>query len=399
MDNMFRSEIVSPSGGGSASPLTTKGDLYTYSTVAARLGVGTNGFQLVADSSAATGLKWAAPASGTGNVTDINSDATASQVLAVGTAGTDFAIVDNGTGTHTFNLPDAAAASRGVVTTGAQTIAGAKTFSQPIAGAASWAFYKDVNVGDSTNLVQLVVGNSGSSQGVGRFAYTNAAASSTPTLKIAFDPRKNDDSTNYNAGLLQFAKTASSDGSAFIIQTSTTGGVLTTGLTISNAQGATFANTVSMTALTCTTIAASGAISANLTTDSTSGTTGSIICAGGIGVASGKGLVCGTYHLEPTWIDNGNSGTADTIDWSAGAAQKSTATGNVTYTFSNPGVAGSIFVLGVYTGAGSFTATWPATVKWASAPTLTVTASRMDLFSFTWDGSSYYGSYVQNYTP
>jgi hypothetical protein len=51
--------------GGSASPLTTKGDLYTYSTTDARLGVGTNGHVLTADSVETTGIKWAAlPASG-----------------------------------------------------------------------------------------------------------------------------------------------------------------------------------------------------------------------------------------------------------------------------------------------------------------------------------------------
>lgn len=49
---------------GGSSPLTTKGDLYTYSTTNARLGVGTNGQILTADSAEATGLKWATAAGG-----------------------------------------------------------------------------------------------------------------------------------------------------------------------------------------------------------------------------------------------------------------------------------------------------------------------------------------------
>ena len=47
---------------GGASPLTTKGDIYTYSTVDDRLPVGSNYDTVMADSATATGLKWGVPA-------------------------------------------------------------------------------------------------------------------------------------------------------------------------------------------------------------------------------------------------------------------------------------------------------------------------------------------------
>lgn len=46
------------SAGGAISPLTTKGDVWVYSTGDTRLPVGTNGQVLTADSTQATGLKW-----------------------------------------------------------------------------------------------------------------------------------------------------------------------------------------------------------------------------------------------------------------------------------------------------------------------------------------------------
>lgn len=53
-------------GGGTTSPLTTKGDVYGYSTTNARLGVGSDGQVLQADSGQALGVKWSTVA-GTGD--------------------------------------------------------------------------------------------------------------------------------------------------------------------------------------------------------------------------------------------------------------------------------------------------------------------------------------------
>ena len=88
--------VITVSAGGS-SPLTTKGDLYTFSTVNARLPVGTNGQVLVADNTTATGLKWdTSPTSGLSSVglsmptafTVANSPLTANGTIAVTGAGT-----------------------------------------------------------------------------------------------------------------------------------------------------------------------------------------------------------------------------------------------------------------------------------------------------------------------
>ena len=92
-------------------------------------------------------------------------------------------------------------------------------------------------------------------------------------------------------------------------------------------------------------------------------------------------------------VDNGNSSTSDTVDWGAGQKQKSTLTGNCTYTFTAPDGTCNLIMKLIQDGTGSRTVTWPNTVKWPAgeAPTLTTTAAAVDIIAFYYDGTNYYG--------
>lgn len=108
----------------------------------------------------------------------------------------------------------------------------------------------------------------------------------------------------------------------------------------------------------------------------------------------------GAFTAYFTETDNGNSGTADTIDWTLSNKQKSTLTGNCTFTFTAPPGPCSLVLKLVQDGTGSRTVTWPAAVHWSggTAPTLTTTASKVDIITFYYDGSTYFGASTLNYT-
>lgn len=95
-----------------------------------------------------------------------------------------------------------------------------------------------------------------------------------------------------------------------------------------------------------------------------------------------------------------NTGTAYTIDLANGTVQILTLTGNCTYTFPTPTAGKSFTLFQKQDATGSRTVTWAATVKWPgnTAPTITSTASKMDVFSFIADGTNWIGRTIgQNY--
>jgi len=95
-----------------------------------------------------------------------------------------------------------------------------------------------------------------------------------------------------------------------------------------------------------------------------------------------------------------NSSTAITLDLANGTVQIITLTGNATITMPTA-VSGKSFIMYLRQDAtGSRTVTW-STVNWAggTAPTVTSTASKQDIYSFFSDGTRWYGVTVgQNYT-
>jgi hypothetical protein len=124
----------------------------------------------------------------------------------------------------------------------------------------------------------------------------------------------------------------------------------------------------------------------------TSGTTRLTVADTGL-VTCALGLKSTTQAYFGSEVDNGNSGAADTVDWTAGNKQKSTLTDNCTFTFTAPGGPCDLTLRLIQDGTGSRNPVWPATVKWAGGaePTWSTAASAVDIAAFYFDGTNYYG--------
>lgn len=103
--------------GGASSPLTTKGDIYVHSSGDTRLPVGTDGHILTADSTQATGMKWAAASGGAGGL----ANPLTADLDADGYALEDVTVVGN------RDVPyDLSTDSDGLITTGTATLVSTK---------------------------------------------------------------------------------------------------------------------------------------------------------------------------------------------------------------------------------------------------------------------------------
>jgi hypothetical protein len=99
----------------------------------------------------------------------------------------------------------------------------------------------------------------------------------------------------------------------------------------------------------------------------------------------------------------GTVSSSSTLSLSSGTVLTATLTASTACTFTMPtATAGKSFVLLLKQAAttGNGTATFTG-VKWSTngAPTITATAGKMDILTFVSDGTNWYGSYSQGYTP
>lgn len=109
-----------------------------------------------------------------------------------------------------------------------------------------------------------------------------------------------------------------------------------------------------------------------------------------------------TNYVESV-VAIGTVTTSSTISLTSGTVQTATLTASTACTFTMPtATAGKSFILLLKQAAttGNGTATFTS-VKWnsAGAPTITATAGKMDILTFVSDGTNWYGSYSQGYTP
>lgn len=109
-----------------------------------------------------------------------------------------------------------------------------------------------------------------------------------------------------------------------------------------------------------------------------------------------------TNYIESV-VAIGTVTTTNTLSLTNGTVQTATLTASTACTFTMPtATAGKSFILLLKQAAstGNGTATFTG-VKWgtAGAPTITATAGKMDILTFVADGTNWYGSIAQGYTP
>ena len=99
-------------------------------------------------------------------------------------------------------------------------------------------------------------------------------------------------------------------------------------------------------------------------------------------------------------INNGNSGSAKTIDWTLGNKQVITMTDNCVLTFTNPSGPCNLLLRVVVGGSGSYSLTHPGNVQWPGGllPSISSSIGAKDLIGYYFDGTNYYATLSPNFS-
>ena len=313
---------------------------------------------------------------GSGTVTSV-------AALTLGTTGTDLSSsVATGTTTPviTLNVPTASATNRGVLSS------------------ADWTTFNSKGSGTVTS-ASIVSANG--------FAGTVATATTTPAITISTSI------TGILSGNGTAISAATTTGSgSVVLATSPTLVTPTLGVasatSVNKVTVTTPATGSTLTLVDGSTLATSGAFSTTLTSTATTNvtlpTTGTLSTLAGTETLTNKTLTNPTVtNYTESLVSIGTVTSSNTLSLTNGTVQTATLTASTACTFTMPtATAGKSFILLLKQAAstGNGTATFTS-VKWntGGAPTITATAGKMDILSFVADGTNWYGSYTQGYTP
>ena len=142
-----------------------------------------------------------------------------------------------------------------------------------------------------------------------------------------------------------------------------------------------------------------GNVTGNVTGNLTGNVNSTLVTSATVNVS---GTVTSANNYSNTYVESVKTITsgqpAVTLDLASFQNFEHTLANNVTYTFANvpsSSAFGFTFKITQDSGASGYTVTWPASVDWpaATAPTLTATASAVDMFVFTTNdgGTTFYG--------